>query len=318
MTLTWTARRLGGDPGSEEPGLTVHELDSGAPGPVVLVLGGVHGNEIGGILAAGRLVDADLGLRAGRVLVAPVAHEAAYRADSRTSPVDGLNLARVFPGSRSGSATEVVAALISEQLIAVADVLIDLHTSSPDTDMPLFCGCLDDGSEASGRAVELALAFGAPVVWTHGALGPGRSLGVARDRGIPALYAESPRGGVLDEDYLDAYVRGVHGVLAALGMTDAPAPPPASPPLWIHGDGDVDAFAHAVHDGLFRAEVGLLDRVERGAPVGVVTDRLGRVLERVVAAESGYVATLRRHARVEAGTPLVGIVPARSDDGGRS
>lgn len=317
MTASWSTRRLGGAAGSDAPGLTVHELESGAPGPVVLVLGGVHGNEIGGILAAGRLVGADLGLRTGRLLVAPVAHEAAHDADARESPVDGLNLARVFPGSRSGSATEVVAALIAEELIAVADVLLDLHTSSPETDMPLFCGCLDDGSAASARAVELALAFGAPVVWTHGALGPGRTLGVARDRGIPALYAESPRGGVLDEAYLDAYDRGVRGVLAALGMTDA-AVPAAPPPLRLHGDGDVDAFAHAAHDGLFRAEVGLLDRVERGTTVGVVTDRLGRVLERVVAADSGYVATLRRHARVTAGTPLVGIVPERSDAGGRS
>ncbi|MBP8974933.1 MAG: hypothetical protein KBH93_13785, partial [Anaerolineae bacterium] len=70
-----------------------------------------------------------------------------------------------------------------------SDVLIDLHTSSPGTDMPLFVGCLDDGSPASSRAVELALATAMPVLWTHPDLGPGRTLTTARDLDIPALYA---------------------------------------------------------------------------------------------------------------------------------
>lgn len=307
MTGVSTSRRLGGA-GGAAPGVTVYERDSGSPGPTLLVLGGVHGNEVGGVLAAGRLVDADLGLRAGRLIVVPLAHEAAYDADTRTGPADDGNLARVFPGAADGTPTEVVAALLTG-LIAEADALVDLHTSSPQTDMPLFCGCLDDGSAASTRAVELMLAFGSQVVWTHGALGPGRSLGVARDRGIPAVYAEAPRGGTLDERALSAYDRGVRGILGALGMTDPL--PPVAPQLWLQGDGDVDAFAHSSHEGLFIPEVELLDLVERGAPVGVVSDRQGRLLEQVRASESGYVATLRRHARVEVGTPLVGIVPAR-------
>ncbi|SEE69459.1 succinylglutamate desuccinylase/aspartoacylase family protein [Jiangella alba] len=309
MTAAWREHRLPTGPGGA--GIDVHELDSGASGPTVVILGGVHGNEVGGILAAARLTRLPLPLRAGRVRVVPVTHEAAYEADSRVGPGDGLNLARVFPGAAGGSATERLAHLVTEQLLRTADVLVDLHTSSPDTDMPLFAGCLDDGSDAADRAVRLALAFGAPAVWTHGVLGPGRTLTVARDLGIPAIYAESPVGGVLDERYLDAYVSGVRRVLADLAMLPDETAPGATVPVWVHGDGDVDMFSQVAVGGMFHAEVALMDRVEAGQLVGTVVDTRARVLEHVHAAASGHVVTLRRAAHVRPGTPVAGIAAAR-------
>lgn len=306
MTAAWRERRLGGG-----PGLDVLELDSGAPGPTVVVLGGVHGNEVGGIVAAGRLAGTALPLRAGRLRVVPVTHEAAYEADSRTGPGDGLNLARVFPGRPDGSPTERLAHLVTEELLRTADVLVDLHTSSPETDMPLFAGCLDDGSDAASRAVRLAMAFGAPVVWTHGTLGPGRTLTTARRLGIPAIYVESPVGGVLDDRHLDAYVSGVRRVLADLSMLPDDGRPGATVPVWLHGDGDVDTFSQVTVEGMFHAEVALMDRVDAGQQVGTVVDTRARVLERVHAAGAGHVVTLRRAAHVRPGTPVAGIAAVR-------
>lgn len=309
MTVTWAKHRVVGQT-VDDPGVDVYELDSGVPGPTVLVLGGVHGNEVGGIVAAGQLTRTRWPLRAGRLRVVPVTHEAAYAADSRVGPGDGLNLARVFPGRPDGSATERLAHLVTDELLRSADVLVDLHTSSPDTDMPLFAGCLDDGSAAANRAVELVLAFGAPVVWTHARLGPGRTLTMALDLGIPAIYAESPAGGVLSAGHLDAYVSGVRRVLAALAMLDD-APPGETSPLWLHGDGDVDAFSQVTVEGLFSAETELLNWVEAGQVLGIVVDIRARLLERVLAPDTGHVVTLRRTAHVRPGTPVAGIAPVR-------
>ncbi|QYH35274.1 succinylglutamate desuccinylase/aspartoacylase family protein [Salinibacterium sp. M195] len=315
----WTSSRIGADAGSADPGVTVYELDSGLPGPTVLIIGGIHGNEVGGVVAAGSLTQSPWPMLRGRVIVAPIAHEAAWNADQRESPFDGENLARVFPGDETGSVTQKIAYLITTHLISVADVLIDLHTSSPDTEMPLFAGCLDDGSPAATRAVELTVAFGAPTIWTHDTLGPGRTLGVARDRGIPAIYVESSAGGVLATANLAAYRDGVFRVLAALGVVAAQnedqTPRDA---LWIHGDGDVDAFSNAAHDGLFVTENRLLDSVFSGDTIGHVVDEFGRVLETVTASASGLIATIRRHSRVSAGTPLVGVVPQRRDRLGKA
>lgn len=293
-------------------GVDVHERRGRHDGPRVVVLGGVHGDEIGGIIAAGTVADSRWPLLCGRLTVVPVAHEAAREVDARVSPVDGGNLARAFPGRPDGTDTERLADLLASRVLAEADVVIDLHTSHRGADMPLFVGCLDDGSAAADRAVRLAFGFGMPLLWTHPTLGPGRSLTLAAERGIPALYVESPVGGVFDRRFLRAYVDGVRSVLEGLGMTEAEAPrrPPA---LWVHGDGDTDAFSTVTVEGFFERTVGLLDHVSRGDAVGRVIDVFGRVRETVTAPTDGRVTTLQRAAVVTAGQPVIGVTPVRPD-----
>jgi predicted deacylase len=305
----WSSRRLAVAPDARV-GVEVFELDSGARGPHLLVLGGVHGDEVGGIVAAGRLAAVQWPLRCGRLTVVPVAHEAAHLSDARVSPVDGGNLARSFPGAIGRTETEELAWLITHRLIATADVLIDLHTSNFTTDMPLFVGCVDDGSVHATQAVELAFGFGLPLLWTHPAVGPGRTLTVALDRGIPALYVESPVGGVLNPVFIDAYIDGVGSVMESLGML-APGAPRPEPALWLHGNGDVDTFSAAEVGGLFEPAAALMQSVRRGQAVGTIIDSLGNTLSAVAAPADGYVTTLRRSARVAAGEPLVGITKPR-------
>ncbi len=58
---------------------------SGLPGPVVLILGGVHGNEPAGWLAAEQLVET-VEVERGSVLIVPRANELATHALERTLP----------------------------------------------------------------------------------------------------------------------------------------------------------------------------------------------------------------------------------------
>jgi predicted deacylase len=100
-------------------------------------------------------------------------------------------------------------------------------------------------------------------------------------------------------------------VLSALGMLDdeeSPAPPPQ---LWLHGDGDADAFSPTPVDGWFVSKVRLLDVVSAGQLLGRVVDRYGQSLHDVLATAGGIVATLRTSAPVTAGTPLIGLAEAR-------
>ncbi|WP_244632184.1 MULTISPECIES: succinylglutamate desuccinylase/aspartoacylase family protein [unclassified Microbacterium] len=231
----------------------------------------------------------------------------------RVSPEDGGNLARSFPGRVHGSRTEQLAHLLTSEVLAHADVIVDLHTSNSAADMPLFVGCLDDGSPAADESVRLAFGLGMPMLWTHPRLGPGRTLTVAAERGIPALYVESPLGGVLERGYVDAYTDGVRAVLEACGLVAAETPPRTrpAPALWVHGDGDTDAFSAVTSDGFFERIVALLDPVRRGDPVGRVIDVFGREQEIVIAPIDGIVTTLQRAAAVVSGQPVVGVTPVR-------
>src|SRR5690606_35269007 len=137
-------------------------------------------------------------------------------------------------------------------------------TSSPDTDMPFFAGCLDDGSPGCDLAVALCEAFGTGTVWTHPGNGPGRTVTAAQQLGIPALYVESPRGGVLSAETLSGYRDGVLRMLSHLGMVaHAPAGRPTT--VRLHGNGDVDRAEATPVAGFFVTERDLLDDVRAGA-----------------------------------------------------
>jgi uncharacterized protein len=311
----WSSRRLDvsddGLPGRGS-GVDCHELDSGRPGPLAVVLGGVHGDEPEGALAAGRLCRLDLPLRVGRLRIVPVANEEAFAATSRTSPADGLNLARVFPGDRGGSPTLRLAALLATAVLADSDLLIDLHTAGRRYDMPRFVGCLDDGTSA-GRASRVAAeAFGLDTVWLHPGYSPGRSLSVPVARGRPAIYAEGPGGESIDPTTVDSYVRGVIGVLAAFGMVAADGGPTARPTRFVTGGGDLDRdVVTFTAGGLFVAAVTAAEWVAAGQLLGVVQDVHGRPRQELLAPRGGRVMFLRRAAQVRPGDVAVCL----ADDG---
>ncbi len=78
-------------------------VDGAVDGPTVAVFGAVHGDELEGV-AASRAVARNVAtaLVAGRVLLVPVANPLAFATRTRTTPSDGANLARSFPGTRRG------------------------------------------------------------------------------------------------------------------------------------------------------------------------------------------------------------------------
>ena len=102
----------------------------GEPGPVLLVNGATHGDEYEGPTLLRQWVEdwKPTGLR-GTVALVPVLNEPAFFAAQRCSPLDGLNLARVFPGSRRGKPTQRLACLFDEQLLAQSTHYIDLHSA---------------------------------------------------------------------------------------------------------------------------------------------------------------------------------------------
>jgi predicted deacylase len=276
------------------------------PGPTVALLGGVHGDEDEGVLAVWRLlsllVHEDF---AGRVRAVAPANPAAWAAGTRTSPADEGNLARCFPGDR-GSPTRVLAAGLTSALIDGADLLIDLHSAGSAYLMPLFCGFVGDvpGAERSRRAAE---AFGAPLVWAHPDVPPGRSLTVAAGLGIPALYAECSGGGGIRSDELGTYVAGVLSVLAEFGALPARHRRSVPRMRWVHGGGDLDCGGQAGRHGLFATAAAPGQDVAEGDEIGRMYGYEGELLEVVRASRRGVVMFLRRRARTRAGDVLFAL-----------
>lgn len=286
----------------------------GGPGPTVALLGGVHGDEDEGVLAVLRVLHdlAGAPLR-GTVRAVARAHATAWAAATRTGPLDSANLARCFPGDPKAGPTAEVAASITASVIDGADLLIDLHSAGQAYCMPLFCGFVRDAGDVDGSR-RAAAAFGAPLVWAHSGVAPGRSLSVAAELGVAAIYAECGGGGGIRGDHLDAYTRGVLAVLTEFGLLPAVPAPPPEPASWVYdGGGDLDSGVVAAHDGFFVSSADAGDRVHRGAEIGRLHGYDGTLLEIVTATSAGRVMFLRRKARTRAGEVLFSL--AGLDDG---
>ena len=98
-------------------------------GPTVLLTAGNHGDEYEGQLALMKLCrELEPQDVRGRIIMLPATNYPAVIAGLRTSPIDDLNLNRVFPGDADGRPTEAIAHYIESELLSIADFAIDLHS----------------------------------------------------------------------------------------------------------------------------------------------------------------------------------------------
>src|SRR5262245_20878792 len=171
----------------------------------------------------------------GRVTLVPVVNQPAFRLGQRTA-ADRLDLGRTCPGRADGSVTEQIAHALSA-LIRSVDYYIDLHTGGTRLRvLPLVGYTLHRDPAVLATQRRMALAFGLPIIWGTDPNLEGRSLSVARDAKVPAIYAEYHGGGGCDPAGIAAYVRGCLSVLADLGLIDAESSAPRPDPLIVEDD----------------------------------------------------------------------------------
>ena len=294
--------------------LTSRHFRADDTGPRLLVTGGVHGDEFESILAIRRLIrlfDSDDPLVTGSVTFVPVVNEGAFLRGHRCGE-DGLDLARTCPGRRDGSVTEQVAAALSD-LIRASDHYIDLHTGGTDLSVfPLAGYNLVSDPTILEKQRRMARAFNLPVVWGTSANLEGRSLSVARDAGVPAIYTEYLGSATCSHDGVEAYFAGVLNVMADLGMIHRSLPPSRVEQVVEDdrpGSGHMQVCHPAPMDGCFESALALGDRVAKGQPVGHVLDLVGEVSLPVLADGSGRIIVLRTFPRVRKGDSVAVILP---------
>ncbi len=294
--------------GSADLELTVLVARGKSPGPTLLVLAGVHGDEYEGMFAihdAFRRVKPNQ--MRGRLVAVPVTNVPAYHGRTRETPEDGKNMARVFPGRPDGSVTERIAYHVGEALIGRADCLIDLHSSGLALTSPTLIGYCAEKNDLGGRSAAVARAFGAQVIWAHPTSSPGRTLSHARELGIPSVYAEAPGGMRVRPADLRRYTDGVLNVMGHLGIINRSLPPP--PTYYLSGNGNIDLMPTFSTSGLFRPSVRVLQSVRENDVIGRVFDLDGTVLEEIRTPEAGRIVFLRAVPAVSPGEYVFLVTP---------
>lgn len=241
-------------------------------GPTIILQGGNHGDEYEGPIALGELIrDLDPKSITGRLIIVPAINQPAVVAGRRTSPVDDLNLNRLFPGEHGGTITSQIAAYINDVLFPMADVFVDLHSGgSSSVNLPSAAIEPADDPEHMRRNVAAALAFGAPMVVVIANRGdPRTSTAAAVRAGLTVVGTELAGGGTVTIEALEMARRGIRNLLVHFGLM--PAEPnstlPAKKPE-IFEVAAPNAYVLATESGVFEPFHANGTFVEAGQPAG--------------------------------------------------
>ncbi len=272
-------------------------------GPTVLVSGGVHGGEYPGIAAAvsvARRLDA-AGLR-GTVIVLHLTNPPAFWGKSQYwNPLDGKNLNRCFPGDPEGSASERMAAAVTE-IAKSADYWIDMHGGDIHEALVPFATYADLGTaEVRETAHRMAAAYGIPRLLVSSGFAGG-TFETGAQLGKPAILAEAGQMGQLDPDSERTHVEGVENVLRLVGVLPGDAVRHAEPVVYTDS-----IWSRAAAPGFWRCAVHAGDQVAEGDLVGTLTDVYGDLLQEVTAPQSGEVLFVATSYAIGADDPLFAV-----------
>jgi len=283
--------------------MPVHVIRGRKPGPRLLVMGALHGDEIGGTEIVRRLVRAPALRRLhGTLIAVPIVNVYGFINQSRYLP-DRRDLNRSFPGSEKGSLAARLANLIRTELLARCTHGIDLHSAAINRDnLSQIRACL-----TYPEVERMATAFGAPVV-LHAGLRDGSIRKAAHEAGVPLIVYEAGEALRFDELSIRAGVRGVISVMRELEMLRPSrrkrrlTPTTAHSSYWVRAD----------QSGIARGLTPLGRQVSRGEVLGVVADPFGQNESEITARDGGVIIGRCNLPLVNEGEALIHI--ARFDD----
>lgn len=205
--------------------IPVHIIAGDAPRPAAALVSSHHGDEVFTIDVL-RAVRQEL-MRTrlnGTALLIPVANPVAFESGTRHTPLDMMNLNRVFPGNAEGWLTDRIAKVLADALLPSVDVLLDYHCGAEATEIE-YTYTRPQESEVTKAIHRLALLSGARVVWET-PLPAGTLAGEAERRGIPWCVFETGGSPSFGTARLDSAVSHTMDVLRATGVL--PGTPGAS------------------------------------------------------------------------------------------
>jgi N2-acetyl-L-2,4-diaminobutanoate deacetylase len=245
-------------------------------GPTALLTGGNHGDEYEGPIALSKLA---ANLRAsdvrGRVIIVPFMNFPAFRAGSRTSPIDRGNLNRSFPGRPDGTVTEKIADYFQRYLLPLADYVLDIHAGGRTLDFVPFAAIHVLPDQTQQARCEAAMhAFGAPYSMRMLELDNVGMFDTAVEQaGKVFVSTELGGGGTATVQSVAVAERGVRGFLQHAGVVGRDADGDAvSRTTTLLDMPDGSCYTTSEHDGMLELCKDLGDTVERGEVIARVHD----------------------------------------------
>jgi len=277
--------------------------------PVLCLTAGVHATEYPSVAAAMQLINelAPDRLR-GVTIIVPVVSMAMFQSRlGFVSPIDGINLNKIAPGSPAGSISEILAHVLLTEVIARAEYHIDLHAGDFGEMLLPFAGFpLTGNAEFDQRGEALARLFTPKLVSLGPESGPlsmpfaGGIVRAATRMGVVSILGESDGNGTLDDADIRIHYDGVTNVMRYLGMIEG-----EPRVLGRRLKATNRYFIRAARSGLVRLKVKIGDTVAAGQLLAEICDVFGEVVEVVRSPRAGMPGLIWSHKVVNTGDPVV-------------
>jgi predicted deacylase len=276
--------------------LPVFIRSSKEDGPVVLISGGVHGDEINGVVAVKKMLEENLFVPLkGTLIFIPLVNVYGFLSNSRTFP-DGRDLNRSFPGNNKGSLASQIAHILTTQIIPNIDYGIDIHTGG--RMLSNYPHVRVDFKDKKG--LELAKAFGPHFIVNSPHIDKSFRKEAYKDKKSILVFegGESMR---LDDFAVEEAIGGTTRLLRYLGMIDETV---------LGNDSLIvkeSSWVRAKISGIFIPTIKLGDPVKKGQVIAKISDPYGQVKVPVKSTSKGFVIGLNNLPVINAGDALVHV-----------
>ncbi len=277
--------------------IKAHVFHSRRRGPVMLVLGGMHGDEINGVEIVRQAIISRLfsELERGSVIAIPLLNVYGFINFSR-DVTDGKDVNRSFPGSASGSLASRIARLLMRKIIPHIDFGIDFHTGGKG----LYNYPQIRFSAADPRAFELAKAFGAPYLVEMPIIRKSLRSAVQKSNKTMLVFegGESLR---YDGFSIQKAIEGIERLMVAKKMINKPIALESSILF------KKSTWMRASKPGLFLWYKSAGQEIQKGEPIGAISDPFATEEVMLYAPRNGYLIGHNNAPVVNQGDPLFHI-----------
>ncbi len=267
------------------------------PGPVILLSGGLHGDEINGSEIVRRIIEAEQNIPLiGTIICIPIINVFGFIHFSRYVP-DGKDVNRSFPGNKNGSLASRVAYYLTKDILPIIDYGIDFHTGGADRSNFPQVRCMMKDEVNS----ELAGIFQAPFT-LDSKFRPKSFRQTASKFGKRILVYEGGESSRFDKYAIQEGIAGTLRVLKHFGMT-------AEAPIALNSNKLINSssWVRSKKSGIFLTEVISGQYVKKNQLIGTINDPFGGFKNKIAATATGYVIGLNNNPLVHQGDALIHI-----------
>ena len=278
----------------------------------ILCFGGTHGNEYEGQVAVKRLcADLDPDRMSGCVILMPQLSESACTASTRTSPLDGVNMNRAFPGNPRGTISYRISNFVKQHVFPRGRVVIDIHSGGNEGAFPICTSFHPIPDEAQRKETAAAARlFDPPFVLIYAStMASGLLTDEAEAEGKITIGSEFGGGETTSREGVRHAYEGVWNVMRHYGLAEgdvaAIRPAGSLPPKLIRAD-KLEQYKPCPRDGVWEPVADLGAALRAGELVGRLhdfSDHSAPPLE-IRSDGDGYLAMMHLSARPRKGQTL--------------